>query len=255
MSRKLVKVSTVLLLTAALYGQEVSEQYKPSMQDQFSLGLGAAYSSKVYKGDDSNVYPIPFIYYQKDNFYIRGKTAGYQVYKQDNLSLDLIAQWRFDGYDDSDSDYLDGMHDRKMTIDAGAEISYTDVWGKMSLSFVNDALGKHHGHELVLSYQKRIQAGKKTALTPSAGLIYKSSNLSNYYYGVRNNEAIAGRPKYTAGESCNPFLGLNFNHKLDDNWSVIANTQIVWFEDEITDSPIVDKTYQLSIILGISYKF
>jgi outer membrane protein len=255
MLRNFFAFTIYLLLTAVLFGQEESGQYKPSMQDQFSLGLGAAYSSKVYKGDDSSFYPIPMIYYQKDNLYFKGKTAGYELYKQGDLSLDLIAQWRFDGYDDSDSDYLDGMHDRKMTIDAGAQLAYFDGWGKTTVSFVNDILSKHNGHQIDLSYQKRIKLDDNLSITPLAGLIYQSNNLADYYYGVRRDEAIAGRAKYTAGDSYNPYIGINVNHKLGENWSVIANAQLQWFDDEIKDSPIVDKDHQLFIMAGAAYNF
>ncbi len=240
-------VSVVPLLSA-------SERGGLDEKSSLRAGIGLVLSKSVYKGDDADVMPVPLVYYSKDNFYLAGTRAGYRLFKDDSFNVNVIAQMRFDGYDDGDSSYLRGMDDRYMSLDAGMEVSYNDGWGKTSLSYITDVLSVHDGQEVRVSYSKRFSFSK-LSLTPAAGIFYQTNNLTDYYYGVRAKEATAVRAAYKVGEAFNPFVRLQAEYEINSRWSVIGGLTFEFLDDTITGSPIVDEDYKLSLITGVIYSF
>ncbi|MHC4743683.1 MAG: MipA/OmpV family protein [Planctomycetota bacterium] len=219
-----------------------------------NIGLGFLYDTSPYKGDDDDAQPIPMIFHESKNWYFKGRTAGYKLFANECASLDLIARYRPDGYKGSDSSTLSGMSERRSTVDVGAEASYFDGWGRTKVSFVTDLLGNHDGQEVELSYGKRFGKGR-WSLTPSVGVLWQSSNLTNYYYGVRGKEARVGRPRYSTGEAWNPFVGFQLMCEINEQWSTLTMFRYEWLDDEIQDSPIVNDNYEILVIFGVMYKF
>lgn len=219
-----------------------------------NLGAGFVYRSPVYRGQDADGMPIPMIFYQKGNLSFRGTRLGYQLYKEDAFSLDVLAKWAFRGYDDDDSRHLNGMDDRDSSIEGGIAASYHDGWGTTSVSVVTDLLGKHDGQEIVFGYAKRF-IREPWVLTPSVGVTWQSNNLTDYYYGVERDEVTGSRPYYSAGDAWNPFVSLTTQYYFTEKWSSLVMLSYEWLDNEISDSPIVNKQYQVRLMAGIMCKF
>jgi len=210
------------------------------------------------KGIDTDVFPIPFFLYQGKSFSMRGISATYDVFGQESWTIGALARFRTDGYDVDDSSDLDGMDDRDNSLDLGIELSVEDSWGNIGISFLTDALGKHDGQEVGLTYTIPIRGAfgiKKLGLRPMLGASWRSDNLNNYYYGVRADEATAVRPRYNSGDSVDPFVGVGLDYLLDERWSIFSLLKNEWLGSEITESPIVDQHSTISIILGLVYRF
>jgi outer membrane protein len=237
-----------------VYSPGFAEETRQKPTSNLKLGAGLVYRTSPYRGDNDTVLPIPMIFYDSKTFFLKGLIAGYHIFEQERFSLDLIAGVRTDGYDNDDSDFLKGMDDRDSSIDGGIKASHFDGWGITSVSFVNDLLGKHDGQEVNLSYAKRF-VENPWALTPSGGILWQSSNLTDYYYGVKRDETKAGRPAYSVGEAWNPFFQLNLNYQIDEQWSAVAIFRYVWLDKEIQDSPIVSDEYEILLMAGLMYKF
>lgn len=254
----------VLMLGAAgaVYGQAAgadpqttsAAQSTPQRGDSLLAGPGITFQNGLYEGADSDVLPGPFIFLEQGQFFIKGRTAGYRVFQDDLLAFDVIGQWRLDGYDQDDSDFLDGMDDREMTIDGGAAVTVFDGWGQTTISYAGDLLSKHSGQELAVTYSKTFSL-EKWSLTPAAGVRGFSSSLGDYYYGVQPDEAIAGRPAYDIGETWNPFAGLSVMYSFNEQWSALTSVRYTQLDHEIKDSPIVEDSYDLLVMAGVLYKF
>lgn len=255
-----MKLTVLFILSAALtaggFAQErIAEADQPPVRgDSMALGLGVTYKNALYRGDDSDALPVPLIMLEKGQFFIKGRVAGYRVYQDERFAFDVIGQWRFDGYDDDDSDYLRGMDDRDMTLDGGAALTIFDGWGRTTVSYVSDLLSKHSGQELDVTYSKTWRLDK-WSLTPSAGVRFYTSSLGDYYYGVQPDEAVAGRGAYDAGDSLNPFAGLSITYSFNEKWSALTSVRYTWLDDEITDSPIVEDHHDLLVMAGLLYTF
>ncbi len=220
------------------------------------VGGGAVLSSQPYVGADTRVYPVPMFAYEGKRLYFRGIMGGYWLYTFDGVSVGPVLRPRFDGYEEDDSSFLEGMDDREWSMDGGIGINWLTDIGLFGAAFTTDLFGRHDGQELDFSYTILFQwAGFD--FIPSLGVKWKSDNLVDYYYGVRDNEARfdpgALRAPYEGNDAVDPYVRLAVRRKLNPRWSLLGAVQYEWLDDEITESPIVDEGYEASVLLGILY--
>jgi outer membrane protein len=224
--------------------------------------------SKPYAGKDATVFPYPVTVFVIDQFYFVIDTAGYRLIANQRtatpapgttlLYLDAIAKWRTDGYDSSDSDELEGMHDRRQTIDVGGEFGISGDWGSVATTLITDALSRHDGQEVRSVYTRQFKNAfdvNSLNISPSAGLALQNNNLVDYYYGVRRDEVRPGRPEYHPGQAVNWLWGVDANYRLNESWTLLGGFTYYWLDSEIRNSPIVSRNYTISIIAGAMYKF
>ena len=254
MANKILTISLTLLICSAGLAEVGKQNSQTDPNSMFLLGPGALITVKPYKGMDSTVYPIPVITAVSDPFYFWIDTAGCRLFSDSNMAFDVIGKWRLDGYDADRSDDFEGMHNRNMTVDVGGEFSVTGNWGNLYARILTDALGQHDGQEFRVTYAKPFKF-EKAKISPSAGAALLSSNLADYYYGVRDNEARLGRPAYNTGASVNWFVGLDANYQLNDDWTLLTSITYYWLDSNIRNSPIVNKDYTMSILAGAMYRF
>ncbi len=251
-----VVMSTLLICavtTVAAYADETETPPAPRQREVF-VGAGLLVSSKPYEGVDSKIYPIPMFGYEGERLYLRGVGGGYRLFHKGGWSLGPVLQPRFDGYEEDDSHELAGMDDRDLTLDGGVGLTWLNDWGLIGVSWVTDLFGKHDGQEVELSYTA-VLSRFGCDFIPSVGLRYKTDKLVDYYYGVKTDEARAGRPAYEADDATDPFVRLAVRHKLVGKWSLLGALQYEWFDSEIKDSPIVDKSQDVSFVAGVLYSW
>jgi len=252
-NKKLILSLTLLLCATALADGNTSSS-QADTNSILLLGPGVLITVKPYKGMDPTVYPIPVITAVSAPFYFWIDTAGCRLFSDSNMAFDVIGKWRLDGYDADKSDDFEGMHDRNMTVDVGGEFSITGDWGNLYARILTDALGQHDGQEYRVTYAQPFKF-EKAKISPSVGFALLSSNLADYYYGVRSDEARTGRPAYNPGASVNWFVGLDANYQLNDDWTLLTSITYYWLDSNIRNSPIVNKDYTISIIAGAMYRF
>ncbi|MHC4518849.1 MAG: MipA/OmpV family protein [Planctomycetota bacterium] len=256
MTRLNTAIATILInafLATGLPGAEGEPQAETGKPDVF-VGIGAVISGKPYEGVDPKVYPVPLFGYEGERLYLRGISGGYRLIKMKRWSIGPTVRPRFEGYEASDSSALSGMEDRNPTVDGGIDLAWMTDWGLFSTIVVTDLLGAHDGHELEASYTLRFPyAGFE--IFPSLAVRWRSSNLVQYYYGVRGSEARAGRPAYKPDAAITPAVRLALRRDLSDKWGTFLAAQYEWLDNEISDSPIVDDTSRLSLVLGVTYAF
>lgn len=251
-------VVAVLTVISSAARSNQPEQERPAEQARLFLGAGMIIQDEPLKGVDAKVYPLPFYMYQGKAFSMRGLSASYEVFGDETWAIRGLVKFRTDGYDSDDSSDLAGMSDRRNSLDAGAELWLKNSWGNIGLDWLTDVLGNHNGHEARLTYVRPVRAAlgiKKLALRPMLGLSWRSSNLNNYYYGVRAREATGNRTAYKSGDSVNPYVGIGLDYQLAERWSIFSLFRNEWLGSDITDSPIVDQHSKISIILGLLYRF
>lgn len=247
-------VTLWLMAAASCFGAETDVETEPKVRNELYVGVGAVVSSKPYVGMGSKVYPVPVFGYESERLYLRGITGGYRLVKQKRWSVSAVLRPRLEGYDESDSDALDGMHDRRPTLNAGFDVSWRADWGLLSLTLISDILGEYDGQELEFTYHASFKwAGFD--FFPSAGLRWKSSDLVGYYYGVESDEVRPGRPAYNPDDAISPFLRLGVTRKLSERWGTLVAIQYAWLDSEARDSPIVEDSGSVSLLVGLAYSF
>lgn len=228
-----------------------------SAANQWSVGAGVGIVESPYKQYDRDIYPLPVVTYEGDNFWFRGLGGGYYLWndKADKLSIMAYYSPTYFKPGDSDDRQLRRLDKRKSTMMAGLSYVHNTEYGFLRTALSGDTLDNSNGIVWDLAWLYRYTNGALT-LTPGIGMAWHSENYNDYYYGVSHNEANrSGLSSYDADDSWNPYLELAASYKFADDWSVYGTGRYTRLGDEIKDSPMVDKSWSGLISAGVTYSF
>ncbi|WP_018692726.1 MipA/OmpV family protein [Algicola sagamiensis] len=212
-------------------------------QGGFFYGFGLGVSQSIYYGEKREIVPLPLIGYYGADLTVLGPFISYKIYKNEIFSFHALTQPRFNEYDSSDSDIFRGMEDRDETLEAGFGISIDLGDWDFGVNAQHDVLGKHKGYELSASVDYELMFGK-VSMTSSLGVKYLSEKFVDYYYGVEKKEAMIDRPFYEGEEAINPGVGISFEMQALGGFAKFG-LDYTWYDDAITDSPLVEHSSAL----------
>ncbi len=245
---------TAGLLTGIATASEEETAAKPEAKPEVFVGGGLLVTSKPYVGVNSKIYPVPLFGYEGKHLYLRGITGGYRLFEIQGWSIGPTLRPSFQGYEADDSSALRGMDDRDPTLEGGLDLASRTKWGLLGVTILTDLLGAHDGQKVELNYTALFPYGGFTFI-PGVALQWESSDVVDYYYGVRASEARPGRPAYGPDDAIVPLVRLAVRRSLSQHWGLLFATQYEWFDSEISDSPIVEDDGHLSLMLGATYTF
>lgn len=221
-----------------------------------SIGLGFAYSQNIYDGVDNKLHPIPLLNLTYEDFFVKGFTAGYNLYKDPNLSFALVAQPTFGGYHASDSDALAGMDDTSYLFNTGAQVQYRLMPFSLTLAALHDISGHTGGNSASAKLAAMVPLDdRRFVLIPSIGTEWQSSDITDYYYGVSSHEANDSRPEYNPASAWNMQYGLTFKYQISEHFGSTLSYVLTQYAKDISDSPIVSRSNSSALLAGISYIF
>ncbi len=246
----LLAAVTALALPAAAQGP-------PQDDFRWSLGAGVISSPRPYEGASNETRAIPLLELSYKRFYLQGIRAGYRLVDGDRVDVDLRVRAQFGGYEPSDSPKLAGMEERRETAEAGVavEIGLGGRWG-LELTAFADVLGRYGGGQASADLGWGNVWGRgRFGLFPSVGLVWQSSELIDYYAGVRPEEARPDRPAFEGRSALNLDAGVTGFWRVAPRWRVTAVAQLQRLANEFEDSPIVDRRWGYFGLLGLTYEF
>jgi outer membrane protein len=220
---------------------------------RWTFGAMAIQRDAPYRGYDEGLWGVPLLRFEGERAYVRGLRAGVVLAERGGFSFGPVAQLRTEGYDADKSDFLAGMDDRDFSVDAGVAAAWRDDdVGQFELSAVTDVLDRSGGEELELGYTALFRAGGFT-FVPQLAVRWQDEDLVDYYYGVRPDEALPGRPEYHPGSALTPELSVLAQRPLSKRWTLFARVGHMWLPSEVRDSPIVDDAGRTTLALGVGY--
>ncbi len=252
--KKIIVLFFLLMLSASFscLAEEEARKKPPDM-----IGIGVLVSDSVYKGVDRNVWPVPLVFVRKGKIAIKSVKVEYIFLEDKSREANFFIMPRFMGYDSKDSSDLDGMKDRKWSLDGGMEYSITMPYfydSKASVSITQDLLSESNGQEARF-WLKRMFDFRPFFIRPGAGIVWQSSNMANYYFGVKSSEEKLGRPAYNPGASVSYDLSADAFLFFSRNWALFSRSDFLFYDHDIKSSPIVRKGRSSSFIMGIVYVF
>ncbi len=221
---------------------------------EWGVGLGVALHQPPQKGADSEFDGGPFPFYDGNRLSLGFGSASYALANSERFRLAVEGQVRFEGYDPKNSIALAGMDKRRPSFDAGFSVGYSGAWGEAQLRLLNDLTGTHKGYEVSASYQLPFATGR-WLVVPSIGFSWRSDELVDYYYGVRDAEARSDRPGYHGRATTNAAVGVNVGYTLSRRWQLVGGAEYVALGDNITDSPITEKDHTTSVFTALVFRF
>ena len=227
---------------------------KPDERPGFGLGMGVAIKDDPYVDIDTEIQPFPIFRYVGRRFSALGPNLRYRLLGERPLSVSALMGPTFDGYDPDDSDFLEGMDKRKLTIEGGLQLDYRSRPLSVSVGARHDLLSRHEGYQLEAEVSTFRRFGP-VAVIPSLAYTYWDENRSDYYFGVRAAEARPDRPEYELNGTSNWSAGLFASADVTRSIFLLLGAKYFIYDDDITDSPIVDDDSTWRIFAGAGYQF
>jgi outer membrane protein len=219
-----------------------------------SIGGGVIFAPRPYEGASAAVIPIPVINVRYKRLFAEGIRGGYQFLQSGQLTGNAYLQANFEGLESTDSPYLAGMTNRRMSADAGAEIVYRARPVGFRFNVLSDVLGRNSGQEVSVQALTGAPLGRGSFLLAGIGPRWVSATRVDYYYGVSAAEARSDRPEYRGTSSWNWDLSLGANIRLAGNWSLFALFSREAFGSAIENSPVVSGPAAYSMITSLTYR-
>lgn len=252
-------VFCLLLLATAASTQEVAEiPFWHQPPGSAGLGGGLRMGQNPYLAPDSDdqrqIDLIPLYLYEGKYFFARGAAGGVHIVNRDDFELNAFVRYRFQHLDPDINEFYDGLEEREQTLDAGIQIGINKKWGELTLNWLTDTLDRHGGREAQLSYRYRIDAGR-WSISPYISWSYQDKDLTDYYFGVSEDEARVDRPQFSAGSSQWVSFGMNTAWHFSDRIVFFANVGFTGVDSDVTKSPLVEETNVSTAFVGGTYTF
>lgn len=215
------------------------------------IGRGSPY--RDYRGEVTQF--IPAVTYNGERIQVLGPFVQVGIAGTGKLRLAALASYRIGVYEEDDSPYLSGMGDRKSTLMAGLGLQYELPKGfDIALRFEADVLDRIGGTSAQFRIDKSFQTGV-FRLAPHLGVNWQSSGLSNYDFGVTADQALPYRPVYKLGDQFSFEAGIGSSVELTRDWQLFVSAAIEFFDDEVSNSPIVVEDHILKGFFALNYVF
>jgi len=238
---------------APAHGSE-QQQEAPQRSYTWGLGLGAVVQRKGYTDIDNDSMVLPLIYF--DNRWVRliGGSLDLKLPSAGPVEFAIAGRFQNEGYKASDAPILAGMAERKESIWAGVAVNWRNGIADLSAEWLTDVLSNSGGQQIKLSAEHAFQLGS-FEVTPRVGGIWLDEKYVNYYYGVRPGEALGGRSFYAGASTTNVELGIRTSYSFGRKQRLFLDVGSEMFGTEIQDSPLVNRSSQISAVVGYLYIF
>ena len=223
------------------------------------LGLATRAATSPYLGGGTRYDLVPLYLYEGDRLFLHANRAGVKLFNDGDRNagqrFDLFVEQRFEGFPaESLPASLAGMTSRDSGIDLGLAYRLRQSWGTLRAELVRDVGSASRGYEARLGYGYDYRSGR-WSLRPDVSVSWRDAKLNNYYYGVRANEAVAGRAAYTPGSGTQTQLGLFGSYDVSERWRLLAGVSATVLGDSVKNSPIVQKRVLPAVYIGAAYDF
>lgn len=226
--------------------------------EKLTLGLGSYIQTQPYKGTDPLLVPSPVIFYDNALIYARWTRFGlyFMGEKKEEYSwgLSLSMQPRPYGYTASDATFLQGMKERKNSFEGGVALSVQKDKALFEVMLFTDMLYKHKAYILKTELTYNYTLGD-LSLYPGVIFHYQSSDFTNYYYGVEQNEATTQRAFYAPNGGFGFALHSYIQYPLTKQLSLFGHIKLEKLSKEAQSSPLTQDTTIASGLLSLIYTF
>jgi len=221
---------------------------------KWGVGVFAAYEKTAYKGFDNKIDALPMLTYENQWVRVFGPGLDVKLGGAGPFSFELTAKYSSDGYEASDSAYLQGMDTRDSSIWVGGRVKWKNDVANLSAELLGDASGNSKGQQFKLGVDKHFQLGS-IHLVPRLEINWQDQKYVDYYYGVKTSEANAGRAAYVGESGVSTELGLRVSYVVAPQHTVFMDLSATALPASIKNSPLVDSSTQSAIRFGYLYTF
>jgi len=248
--------------------------------DHVMVSVEGVYDSGLFQGQDGFIYPELYLDVRQGDFFILDQTFGYDMFVGSRASFSLAITrgdtfLEVDSINDAQEELFYGIEDRDRAIEAGFIYKYRSRVGLVSFEYYKDISDKHDGLRTVFRITRPIPNNEGgPVFVPSLFVNYYSREFNRYYYGVTEQENIAGtriaygsstainqnrykkiRDEYKPNNSAQLGVDIRVRYPLTEQLSATGYFSYEDIVGEAFRSPLVEDRKYYNARLGISYNF
>lgn len=233
-----------------------STQDKTREDSRFGIGFTNSNTRRPFVGVGTQDASLLYLSYQYKRFYIEGLDTGFNLYKNNDVMIDVLGTPRFYEVKPSfaKNGELTGIDRTKPSYFGGLSAQYKADDLIYTFQVLHD-LVESDGNEYVFQLSKAFEINDAFTLTPSAGLVHQDAALVDYYYGVQAHEVAIGRPQYNGQSSLNYNVTLNASWDMTKNIELLGQVKYEKLGSGITDSSIVDEDTLTFFTVGLVFRY
>jgi outer membrane protein len=143
---------------------------------------------------------------------------------------------------------------RDYAVEAGFETLLGGDWGQATLRAFHDVGGTHGGFEISADYSYRFTRGR-LSVAPVVGVSWKSADLSDYYWGVHDDEDSATLQAYEARGGLGWEAGMRASWYFNKRMRFALSANFERLQHSIAQSPLVERDYVFGYFAGLGWQF
>jgi len=252
-------IGLVLALSAPMVSADDEFAVPSAGKRPLTLGAGAIYRDKVYRGydDDEKISPFPLVLFEGERFFVRGSNLGWKFVNTNPWEVAIKGEFWGDGYDSDDANILDGMDDRDPSFALGGHVTWQPQKFGITVEAATDVSSASDGTQVkgTAFYGNRVG---NWFYRGTAGLVWNNEDYIDYYFGVENDEVdlTLGRTAYEGDDETWVRAGLFLGYQRPGSkWMFIGGGRYDFMGDEVDDSPITSDDRMFTGFLGFGYSF
>ncbi|MCX7545779.1 MipA/OmpV family protein [Marinicella gelatinilytica] len=247
--KRFIPTLTLLLMTSALLAQDdIPDDHR------LRVGVAAVSSNSIYLNGERQNVVFPAFDYEYKNFYFQAGDAGYKILDQKIWQLDVGLSIDFSGdVDRGDSPLFTHLPDLHYPLYSFVTFGALTDYGLFDVRYDHEINNKHNGHIISANYTAYFKL-KDWKFYPKLSQRRYSGEFVNYFYGVDTEFANDELPAYRGQKSDVTELSLTILKNITPQWYWVSSVRNQWFNDEITNSPLVDDDQRLSLFIGVLYE-
>lgn len=149
---------------------------------------------------------------------------------------------------------INDIADRNWALDAGIRIHYLQDNSEWSITILSDVSGVHNGQQLNLEYSRLHHVGN-WQIQPTLSLLWKSSELTDYYYGLDARDDLSESNFYSGKSGWQPSLKVVVTKPINEQWNWLVMSSYQHLHKGMRRSPIVRKNSIITAFAGVTYRF
>jgi MipA family protein len=143
---------------------------------------------------------------------------------------------------------------RDYAVELGLETLFGGEWGQATFRAFHDASGTHDGYEISADYSYRFTRGR-LSVAPMVGVAWKSSALSNYYWGVHRDEDSAALQFYEPRGGLGWETGVRASYYLSKSVRIAVSANYERLQHSVAQSPLVVRDHVFGYFAGLGWQF
>lgn len=217
---------------------------------QWDVGLAVTASQSPFVGGDTQLGAKPVLL-DSSGFDIPGPALALLKAPRAHYYIGVgLDDW---DHERGGSAELKDMHELDRAINLRVGGAWKVLNGVTLFDLAQD-MTAHKGTQLKARYTFNPEPYQAT-FRPYGEVQWLSDKVTDYYVGVKADEAKADRPAYQADAAFALKAGIEVQQPLSPKLTLVGDAAITAYDSQISDSPIIERSSIMSGYLGLRYKW